>query len=52
MKELDHPNIIKVIELIENKKLEEEIYLVMEYYNYPTLQKYRESQENLIIPED
>ena len=52
MKELDHPNVIKVIEIIENKILEEEIYLVMEYYNYPNLENYRVSLPNLIIPED
>lgn len=51
MKEIDHPNVTRVIEIIENKFFEK-TYLIMGWHDYPTLQEYRESLDNLIIPED
>jgi len=36
MKEIDHPNVTRVIEIIENKFFEK-TYLIMGWHDYPTL---------------
>jgi len=52
MKEINHPNICKVIEIIENTFLDRETYLIMDFIPFPTLSSYRESRENIKIPEN
>ena len=37
MKTVNHPNICKVIEIIKNDNLENNVYLIMDYLSYPTL---------------
>ncbi len=49
MKKVNHPNIVKAIEFVENQLLNE-CYLVMDLIEYPSLQKQIESVKQ--IPED
>jgi len=46
LKDLDHPNIIKVHEIIENE-VKNETYMIMEYFEGKTISKYAQENKDL-----